>query len=98
MHSVQTGGTDTRGLRPAHPAAAILGLDTQDSDAGARAFYARYGLHFPSISDRNGHLAAQFSGGLPTTGFLDREHRIAWSVDGPVSRAQLERGLKLVSR
>jgi len=55
----------------------VLGVDTQDSTGGARAFYRKWHWRHPSIADPNGSLAAGLAvTGLPTTFFLDRRHRV----------------------
>jgi thiol-disulfide isomerase/thioredoxin len=77
-----------------HPEAVLLGIDLQDTAAGAKRFYRRYGWRHPSIFDPEGELAARLGlVGLPTTIFLTPEHRESSRVAGPVSLAQLEEGL-----
>ncbi len=78
-----------------HPSVALLGLDTEDSKAGARAFYRRYGFSHPSIFDPKGTLAERLGiAGIPTTLFLDSRHRIVANVTGSATLAQLEAGLR----
>ena len=56
-----------------HPGAQVLGVDTQDTTGGARAFYRKWHWHHPSVADPSGSLSAQLAvTGLPTTYFLDR--------------------------
>jgi thiol-disulfide isomerase/thioredoxin len=66
-----------------HPKLAVLGVDSEDTKAGARAFYRRYGYHHPSIFDPQAVLARRLGlTGYPTTLFLDRQHRIVATVVG----------------
>ncbi|HVR13078.1 MAG TPA: TlpA disulfide reductase family protein, partial [Gaiellaceae bacterium] len=53
---------------------AFLGIDTEDSKRGARAFYARFDTDYPSIWDPRGILAGAWSRGAPTTLVFDRRH------------------------
>ncbi len=76
-----------------HPSAVVLGVDTQDSKTGAKAYEQEYGLRFPSIFDPNGGYSAKLSViGLPTTFFLDSSHRIVSGVTGSATLQQLELG------
>ena len=78
-----------------HPRVAMLGVNTMDSKASARAFTRRHGLSFPSIFDPHGRLFARLrSPGLPATFFLDRRHRIVLGIPGALTQAQLEAGLR----
>src|SRR5437016_13909079 len=59
-----------------HPGVALVGIDTEDSKAGARAYYRKYGFRHPSIWDPKGSISEGLGiGGIPTTFFLDRQHR-----------------------
>ncbi len=79
-----------------HREAQVVGLDTQDTDSDARAFYRKFGLSHPSIRDPSGRLAASLGlQGLPTTFFLDRRHRIVTRIVGASNRAGFDRGLRL---
>jgi thiol-disulfide isomerase/thioredoxin len=81
-----------------HPGA-LLGVDTQDTTGGARAFYRKWRWHHPSISDPSGSLSARLAvTGLPTTYFLDRRHRIAGKIVGAGNLAEFEQGLRLALR
>jgi thiol-disulfide isomerase/thioredoxin len=76
-----------------HPHAVLVGIDMQDSLAGARAFYRRYEWRHPSIFDADGALAANLGLlGMPTTIFLTRDHHESSRVVGPVSRKALLAG------
>jgi thiol-disulfide isomerase/thioredoxin len=89
---------DLREFAGDHPEAVLLGVDFQDTFGGARDFYERWGWEHPSIFDSSGSLTAQLGlFGLPTTLFLDAEHRIAARVVGATDRAGFERGLELAT-
>jgi thiol-disulfide isomerase/thioredoxin len=77
----------------------LLGLDVTDSKAGARAFYRRYRIVYPSIFDPKAKLFLGKLGGrgVPTTLFLDRRHRIVAEILGKSTVSQLERGLSRAS-
>lgn len=82
-----------------HPGAQVLGIDTQDTTGGARAFYRKWHWHHPSIADPSGSLSAQLAvAGLPTTYFLDRRHHVVAKVVGPGTPAEFEQGLRLALR
>jgi cytochrome c biogenesis protein CcmG/thiol:disulfide interchange protein DsbE len=76
---------------------AFLGIDTEDSKRGARAFCSRYGLTYPSIWDPRGMLAGAWSRGAPTTLVFDRRHLFVKRIEGTASRTQLEAALKRVT-
>jgi thiol-disulfide isomerase/thioredoxin len=76
---------------------AFLGINTEDSKRGARAFCSRYGLKYPSIWDPRGMLAGAWSRGAPTTLVFDRRHLFVKRIEGTVSRTQLEAALRRVS-
>jgi thiol-disulfide isomerase/thioredoxin len=85
-------------LARAHPEAVVLGVDTTDSDADARRFYAKWHLTHASIADPHGDLAASYAvPGLPTTVFLTASHRIVGRVLGRASLATFELGLSEAS-
>jgi thiol-disulfide isomerase/thioredoxin len=89
---------DLREFAADHPEAVLLGVDFQDSFSGARGFYERWGWEHPSIFDSSGSQTAALGlFGLPTTIFLDAEHRIAARVVGATNRAGFERGLELAT-
>jgi cytochrome c biogenesis protein CcmG, thiol:disulfide interchange protein DsbE len=78
-----------------HPEAQVVGVDTQDTDGNARAFYRELGLSHPSIRDRSGAIAARLGlQGLPTTFFLDRRHRLVTRIIGASNLAGFEAGLR----
>ncbi len=78
-----------------HPGS-VLGIDVEDSKAGARGFQQRYRVHFPSIFDPGDVLVDRLKApGTPTTYFLDRRHRIVATLYGAGTLALFERGWKL---
>ena len=78
-----------------HPQAQVIGVDIQDSRAGAKAFYRRFGWRHSSIFDPNGAIAARFGlQGLPATLFLDRRHRIVARILGETDLAGFEAGFR----
>lgn len=90
---------DLRDFAAAHPEAIVLGLDFQDTRAGARDFYRRWRWTHPSIWDVSGTKTSAFGlVGMPTTYFLDERHRIVAQVVGPTDRAGFERGLELAKQ
>ncbi|MDE3132398.1 MAG: TlpA family protein disulfide reductase [Acidobacteriota bacterium] len=82
-----------------HRGAQVLGVDTQDTTGGARAFYRKWHWHHPSIADPSGSLSAQLAvTGLPTTYFLDARHRVVGKIVGAGNLAEFEQGLRLALR
>jgi thiol-disulfide isomerase/thioredoxin len=83
----------------AHRDAQVLGVDTQDTTGGARAFYRKWHWRHPSIADPGGSLSAQLAvTGLPTTYFLDRQHRVVAKIVGAGNLAEFEQGLRQALR
>lgn len=86
---------DLRQFAETHPEAIVLGIDLQDTAENARAFYERWDWTHPSIDDPDGKLAAKLGlVGMPTTVFLDADHRIAGRIVGTTDLAGFERGLR----
>jgi thiol-disulfide isomerase/thioredoxin len=82
-----------------HPKAVLVGIDMQDSVAGAKAFYRRYGWTHPVIFDPSGTLAAKLSLlGMPTTIFLTGDRRESSRIVGPVSGKTLLDGWERARR
>jgi thiol-disulfide isomerase/thioredoxin len=78
-----------------HPNVQVLGLDTQDTDGDANGFYRRWNWQHPSVRDPSGRIAASLGlHGLPTTYFLNREHRIVASIVGAGNLASFDQGLR----
>jgi thiol-disulfide isomerase/thioredoxin len=90
---------DLREFAADHPDVVVLGVDFQDTVQGALEFYRRWEWTHPSIFDSSGtQTAALGLFGMPTTFFLDREHRIAARVVGATDRGGFEHGLQLATR
>jgi cytochrome c biogenesis protein CcmG, thiol:disulfide interchange protein DsbE len=82
----------------AHPTA-VLGIDYNDSRAGARAFYKRYDLEHPSIFDPGGKMVARVKAiGLPSTLFLNRRHVVVYAIAGAATLAQFNEGWRSATR
>jgi len=79
-----------------HPNVQVVGVDTQDTTGGAKAFYRKWGWHHPSIADPHGDLAAQLAiQGTPTTFFLNARHQVVTSIVGASNLAGFDQGLRL---
>lgn len=86
---------DLKRLADEHPEAAVIGLDVQDTQDGARDFYRRWEWEHPSISDPDAELAGGLGlQGLPSTFFLDAEHRLVGRIVGVGSFTDFEEGLE----
>jgi thiol-disulfide isomerase/thioredoxin len=80
-----------------HPGT-LLGIDVEDTRAGAKSFQKQYRVRFPSIFDPLDVIVSRLKPkGTPTTYFLDRRHRVVAIVYEPATTAQLERGWKLAN-
>ena len=83
----------------AHREAQVIGIDTQDTAGGAKAFYRRWGWRHPSIADPRGELAARLAvRGTPTTFFLNARHQIVTEIVGATDEAGFEHGLRAATR
>jgi cytochrome c biogenesis protein CcmG, thiol:disulfide interchange protein DsbE len=72
----------------------VLGVDSLDVTADARAFVRRFGLTYPMLRDRDGETQRRFGvTGYPETLVLDRRGRIAALQRGPVDDAFLRRAV-----
>jgi thiol-disulfide isomerase/thioredoxin len=88
---------DLKRFAAAHRDVAMLGLDVQDSKAGARAFYRIHDLDWPSIFDPQDVLAKRLGlAGVPTTLFLDRQHRIVATIAGAGTLARFQAAFRLI--
>ena len=86
---------DLRRFAEAHPEAQVIGVDIQDTRGGARDFYRRWGWTWPSVFDPSGEIAAGLGlQGLPTTLFLDEQHRIVARIVGEGDFEGFEQGLR----
>lgn len=86
---------DLRRFAEAHPEAQVIGLDIQDTEAGARSFYSEWDWTWPSVFDPSGELAARLGlQGLPTTLFLNDEHQVVARIVGEGNFERFEEGLE----
>ena len=85
-------------LAELHPEVALLGVNYQDAASGARALQEEIGWSWPSIGDPQGELGGELGlQGMPTTFFLDADHRIVAVVLGGTDLAGFERGVELIA-
>jgi cytochrome c biogenesis protein CcmG, thiol:disulfide interchange protein DsbE len=75
----------------------FLGINTEDSKRGARAFSRRFGLRYPSIWDPRGLLAGGWSRGAPTLLVFNKRHLLLQRVEGAASLVQLNAALRRAS-
>jgi cytochrome c biogenesis protein CcmG, thiol:disulfide interchange protein DsbE len=74
--------------------ATVLGVNYKDLPEDALELVRRFRLSYPSIRDRDGEYAEEYSTlGFPETFVVDRQGRIAASRRGPVDRQWLDRTL-----
>jgi cytochrome c biogenesis protein CcmG, thiol:disulfide interchange protein DsbE len=72
----------------------VLGVDSLDVTADARAFVRKFGLTYPMLRDRDGDTQRRFGvTGYPETLIVDRDGRIAALQRGPVDEAFLRRAV-----
>jgi cytochrome c biogenesis protein CcmG/thiol:disulfide interchange protein DsbE len=77
---------------------AFLGVDRQDYRPDAQAFVNRTHVTYASAYDRDGTLDERYRlRGMPTSVFIDAEGRVVNQVTGPLTRAQLDDGLKALT-
>ena len=79
----------------AHTDVPIVGVDDdQDALVGANAANG-WGWRHTNVWDPNGHLLHTLHiDGLPTTIFLDAQHRVVKRILGAATRERLEQGLR----
>ena len=76
----------------------FIGIDRQDYRPDALAFVQRTHVTYPSAYDPDGTLDGSYRlRGMPTSVFIDRNGRIVQRVTGPLTRAQLDDGLKALT-
>lgn len=74
--------------------ARLVGVDWNDSAAGARSFITHFGWTFPNLRDANGLVGTAYGiSGLPTTVVLNARGRIASVLRGPQTTATLTRAV-----
>jgi cytochrome c biogenesis protein CcmG/thiol:disulfide interchange protein DsbE len=72
----------------------VLGVDSLDVTADARAFVRRFGLTYPMLRDRDGATQHRFGvTGYPETVVVDRNGRISGVHRGPVDEEFLRRAV-----
>ncbi len=73
-----------------HRGVAVVGVVFNDSVAAAKAFSAHYGSLYPSVVDPGGQIANRYGvTSPPTTFIINARGRVAATLLGPVSAAQL---------
>ena len=76
----------------------FIGIDRQDYRPDALAFVQRTHVTYPSASDPDGTLDGSYRlRGMPTSVFVDARGRVVQRVTGPLTRAQLDDGLKALT-
>jgi thiol-disulfide isomerase/thioredoxin len=73
-----------------HPEVLVLGVAVEDSPGAARDFASEIGVSYPLAIDEDGLVARLYpSFGLPATYLIDSDGRIARTIYGQLSEAQL---------
>ena len=73
---------------------AVVGIDWNDGAGAARDFIRRYHLTYGLLRDGSGSVGSAYGlSGLPTTFVLDSRGRIAATLRGPQTAADLHRAL-----
>ncbi len=86
---------DLRRFQEKHPNVQVVGIDLNDTTAGAKTFYRRWGWKHPSISDPKGEIASSLGlQGTPTTFFLNQRHQIVTQIVGATDLAGFDQGLR----
>jgi len=84
--------------RERHSRVTLVGVVFNDSLGAAAAFARHYGSLYPSIVDPGGGIANRYGViSPPTTFVIDRRGRVAATLLGPVSAAQLARVVSAIS-
>jgi cytochrome c biogenesis protein CcmG, thiol:disulfide interchange protein DsbE len=77
---------------------AFLGVDRQDFRPEAKSFVSRSHVTYTSAYDRDGSLDERYRlRGMPTSVFIDADGRVVDQVTGPLTKAQLDDGLKALT-
>jgi thiol-disulfide isomerase/thioredoxin len=73
---------------------AFVGIDELDTTGSATQFVAMAGVTYPQLVDSDGtllrHLPLLPQKGIPSTLILDRHHRMAARVIGPVTAGEIQ--------
>ncbi|MBO0819552.1 MAG: TlpA family protein disulfide reductase [Nocardiopsaceae bacterium] len=84
--------------REQHGSVNLIGLDENDSAASALKFARAKGVTYPLGFDPKVRVADAYGvsgAGIPQTFFLDKSHRVVDHIYGPLTTADLDRGLAL---
>jgi len=77
--------------------AQLVGVDFRDAEQDALAFVREFNWRFPNVRDPEGKLAIDYGlAGLPTTYVIDGEGRIARSLTGAQTFAELKQAVEEV--
>ena len=88
-----------RYYRSARGSVAVIGIDSNDSQAAAVTFTRSAGVSYPLAYDPVAQTAGAFRVvEIPQTFFLDAQHRIADRVFGAVTAADLAKGIALMGK
>lgn len=83
----------------AHPEAAVVGILYQDAPSDASRLRSETDATFATISDPRGEIGARLGlQGMPTTYFLDADHRAVAVITGGTDLAGFEEGLRVATR
>jgi thiol-disulfide isomerase/thioredoxin len=81
-------------LAGANPGIQIVGVNVEDAAGDAKALQEEIGFDWPSIADTDRAILSQLGVlGMPTTFFLDADHRITGQIVGGADLAGFEEGL-----
>jgi cytochrome c biogenesis protein CcmG, thiol:disulfide interchange protein DsbE len=73
----------------------FVGIDEEDFPGRARAFMRRYGITYPIVRDKDGHLVREYGlTGYPETFFVDRRGRVVDHKATPISTEELDAGIR----
>jgi cytochrome c biogenesis protein CcmG/thiol:disulfide interchange protein DsbE len=85
---------EARWKRLAGEGVLVLGIDTKDVDADARAFLEDHGVTYPTVSDPDEVAADRYRAtGLPATYFIDARGQIVEQFIGELSERALDLGI-----
>jgi cytochrome c biogenesis protein CcmG/thiol:disulfide interchange protein DsbE len=77
----------------------VLGLDAQDFRSDARRFLHEHRVGYPNVHDGPGAVVDRYGvTGFPETWVVGPDGRLVTHVDGPVSRAGLDRDVRQALR
>jgi cytochrome c biogenesis protein CcmG/thiol:disulfide interchange protein DsbE len=82
-----------------HPELAVVGVLYMDAPSVAKRLREQTGAPFPTLHDPRGEIAERLGlQGMPTTFFLDADHRAVAFISGGTDLAGFEEGLRLAAR